>query len=317
MRNALSRCVQADTLRREGFVLSSACNVGRICGAGRGNAGPRSRAGGTPASRPSRADGLAVVGKDLLPLPRHALQDRPGLVGQMTPDVVADLLPRVFHVADQHGASLFVDVRPADAGDLVLASRAEKRESHDLQHVGRRRAGGAECLRSGTAACPAHPAQAVGRVPRFSGSPRASSASCGRRPSRAGRSPYPHAGLATDSTAPGGPDHCPPSARARARHRRPFATGGIPDQCLTRDFEVGRRTDPGFADGLQRGPLRFAERADPFDLIEVPGNDIPEHGTAAARPFYRARLGKLGLSPLRPCLRRLLSGEGLALLINL
>ncbi len=57
---------------------------------------------------PGSGNRLPAVGEDLVATLRHALQDRPGLAWQVAPNIVADLLSWVFHMAHQDGLPVVI-----------------------------------------------------------------------------------------------------------------------------------------------------------------------------------------------------------------
>lgn len=63
------------------------------------------------------------------------MEDRPCLIRQMAPDVIAPLMPRFFHIPDQDGLAPGIEVRPFYACDLFLPVGGQQREANHLQHV--------------------------------------------------------------------------------------------------------------------------------------------------------------------------------------
>ena len=80
------------------------------------------------------ADRVGGVGEDLARVFGHCLDDRQRRIGQVAPDVVANLLAGVLHVAHQDPFALLVEVRPFDPGDLFLPPGREDREGDDAMH---------------------------------------------------------------------------------------------------------------------------------------------------------------------------------------
>lgn len=71
-------------------------------------------------SSEGRADRVGRVWEDLICDLGHRSDDRKRFVLQVAPDIVANLLTRILHVAHQYALALLVQVFPGDPDDLLL-----------------------------------------------------------------------------------------------------------------------------------------------------------------------------------------------------
>src|SRR5258708_3345125 len=74
-------------------------------------------------ARKGRSDRVSAKWKYLVTGFWHRQDNLKRLGWQITPDVVSNLLARIFHVADQHPTSFRIEINPADARDFLLPSR--------------------------------------------------------------------------------------------------------------------------------------------------------------------------------------------------
>jgi len=68
---------------------------------------------------------------------RHAVQNSPGFVRQMTPDVITDFLPRALHVSHKDGLPRAVEVIPANPGNFLLPTCRKESERDYFWHGNR------------------------------------------------------------------------------------------------------------------------------------------------------------------------------------
>lgn len=157
--------------------------------------------------RPRCGDRVPVVREYLRIAARHGLQDRPGLVRQMAPDVVADLLPRVF--MSRTSTAYRRSSRPSQRIRVISSCRRVE-NSAKASTFGRLIELGRRCCISKTCSSSRSSSSAVGRRSRslLRLPCRACAAPCAHRPGPAGppHSPmpvWPPKGLRQD-----GPGHC-------------------------------------------------------------------------------------------------------------
>lgn len=67
-----------------------------------------------------RTDRVRGVGEDLIGDLRHRLHNRKCFLLQVAPHIVANLLPRIFHVAHKDAIAILIEVFPGDPDDLLL-----------------------------------------------------------------------------------------------------------------------------------------------------------------------------------------------------
>ena len=75
-----------------------------------------------------------IIRKDLRRFLRLRFNDGKAWVGQIAPDIVADFLARVFHVAHKNAFAFLVQIVPEDCTDFLLSPRREESKRIDVLH---------------------------------------------------------------------------------------------------------------------------------------------------------------------------------------
>ena len=75
-----------------------------------------------------------IIGKDLRCSFGLGFDDGEAGVWQVAPDIVADFLSRIFHIAHKNALSFTIEVIPTNFADFFLASRRKERKRYDVLH---------------------------------------------------------------------------------------------------------------------------------------------------------------------------------------
>ena len=86
--------------------------------------------------RKPRADAAVIVWKDALINARHCLDHAHCFLGEIAPNIITDLLPRMLHVAHKDARTRgLLKVTPKSACNLFLPPSAEECKDGDQRHV--------------------------------------------------------------------------------------------------------------------------------------------------------------------------------------
>ena len=272
---------------------------------------PQHRAG----TRKGRRHRPGVVGKDFLLRFGHGLQNRPSFVRQMTPHVIADFLPGVFHVAHQDGLPSTIEIVPPYPRNLLLPTCREEREGNQLWHVDlgfSPRLHLEEMLHQLV--------QLIQRWPAVTLFAFADHTHLAENPARVRH------GQRVDLITPGRPRHRQHRAQVReivADRLRLDAAALLAHsplcelhQLLTAQRRIVELAQPGVLDCCQRRILGLAQRPDFLVLLQVLLDHLLDRHPFAVRALDGTRFRQLRLATLDPGLGDLLAIEGLAFLIN-